>query len=43
MIPTQLNQPEIIINSGVGITRKVNLPVINDANGPFRFVNDIAR
>ena len=43
MIPTQQNQPEIIINAGMDTTHKVNLPVINDANGPFRFVNVIAR
>ena len=43
MIPTQLNQPEIIINAGMGTTHKVNLPVINDANSPFRFANVITR
>ena len=38
VIPTQINQPEMIINdnSYMGTTHKVNLPVIDNTNGPFR-------
>ena len=42
---TQINQPEMIINNNsfMGTTHKVNLPVIDDANGPFRFANVASR
>ena len=43
--PNQENQPEEIINENdfIGTTHKVNLPVVDNTNGPFRLAVIVTR